>query len=136
MDARKTKSDLKAQELEARTKELFEDSLDVLDGRTRSKLTQARSRALEELNSRAARRWGASWAPAGAVAPAVLATWMLWFGQPEPEATATFNVAAAGDLEILLGEEELEMIQELEFYAWLEDQAELTNPNGTEDVIG
>lgn len=135
MNARKTQSDSKRRTLEARTKEVFEESLGALDGHTRSRLAQARSRALEELNSRAGRRWGASWAPAGAVALAALATWMLWFGRPEPEGTAAFSAAAASDLEILLGEEELEMIQELEFYAWLEDQAELTT-NGREDVIG
>ena len=34
-------------------------------------------------------------------------------------ADGNFDVAAVTDLEILLGEEELDLIEELEFYAWL-----------------
>ena len=134
MEAQNSKPGSKDRTLEERTKALFQESVANLDGPTRSKLTQARYRALAELQapSRAAWRW--SWAPAGAIAAVALATWMLWSGQPPVE--ETFDVAAATDLEILLSEEELDMLQELEFYAWLEDQAELSGPNGAEDVIG
>jgi hypothetical protein len=61
---------------------------------------------------------------------------MLWQGQMAPVADGGFDVAAATDLEILLGEEELELIEELEFYAWLEEQAELTSGEIVEDGIG
>ena len=42
--------------------------------------------------------------------------------------------AALGDLEILLGEEDLEMLdEELEFYGWLEEQPEFA---GADDSVG
>ena len=47
-----------------------------------------------------------------------------------------FDVRAVADLDILLGEEELDMIEELEFYAWLEEQVELTSGEIVEDGIG
>ena len=41
------------------------------------------------------------------------------------------------DLEILLGDEDLEMLdEEIEFYAWLEEQPELTAPAATGDGVG
>ena len=48
----------------------------------------------------------------------------------------TFDVVALSDLEILLGDEELDMIQELEFYAWLDEQAEIVPADGTEGGVG
>jgi hypothetical protein len=42
--------------------------------------------------------------------------------------------AALGDLEILLGDEDLEMLdEELEFYGWLEEQPEFA---GADDSVG
>ena len=35
-----------------------------------------------------------------------------------------------------MGEEELDMVEELEFYAWLDEQAELTSGQIVEDGIG
>jgi len=123
--------------LEERTKLIFDESVSALDAQTRSKLTRARYRALEELPGRSAPGWRAWWIPAGAVAAGVLAVMLLWQGQPPvaPEAQ-TFDVAALSDLEILLGEEELDMIQELEFYAWLDEQAEIAPADSAEGGVG
>ena len=127
----------KDRDFEERTKLLFEQSVAALDGQTRSKLTQARYRALQELSERTRPAWSRSWLPAGAVVAAVaLMGLMLWQGRMEPLNDSDFDVAAVTDLEILLGEEELDMIEELEFYAWLEEQAELTSGEIVEDGIG
>ena len=126
----------KDQDFERRTKLLFEESVAALDGETRSKLTQARYRALDELSVPARRAWGRAWLPAGAAAAVTMLSVMLWQGQVASVSDPSFDVAAVTDLEILMGEEELEMIQELEFYAWLEDQAELISDEGFEDGIG
>ncbi len=123
-------------DFEERTKLLFEQSVATLDGQTRSKLTQARYRALEELAGKRQVIWSRSWLPAGAVAAVALMSLMLWQGQITPVADGGFDVAAVTDLEILLGEEELDMIEELEFYAWLEEQAELTSGEIVENGIG
>ena len=87
-------------ELEHKARALFEDSVERLDARTRSKLTQARNSALDEFRKGAARRrW--IWAPAGGFAlAAVLAVGVvLWPGR-----TQTPSPAALEDLEIFLAE--------------------------------
>ncbi len=123
-------------EFEERTKLLFARSVAALDGRTRSKLTQARYRALDELVERARPAWSRSWLPAGAAAAVALLSLMLWQGQMEPLTEGGFDVTAVADLEILLSQEELDMLEELEFYAWLEEQVELTSGEIVEDGIG
>jgi len=123
--------------LEERAKQLFDDSVDGLDAGTRSKLTQARYRALEELERpRAVLTWNRGWLPAGMAVAVVLAAVIVWQVQPGRDGSGAFDVAAASDLEILLGDEELEMIQELEFYAWLEEQTEVTGTVGQQDGVG
>lgn len=123
-------------ELEERTKLLFDESVSALDAETRSKLTRARYTALEALGTSSAPMWRPRWIPAGAVAAGVLAVMVLWQGQPAPPEAQTFDVAAVNDLEILLGDEELDMIQELEFYAWLDEQADLAPADSAEGGVG
>jgi len=116
---------------EERTKLLFDESVAGLDAATRSKLTRARHRALEELEASAPVGWRPQWIPAGVVAAVLVGVLLLWQGQPavSPDGQA-FDVAALSDLEILLGEEDLDMIQELEFYAWLDEQADTAPVDG------
>ncbi len=118
-------------ELERRTKRLFDDSVAALDAATRSRLTQARHRALEaRSSSRAGWRW--SLVPAGAVAAMAVVAWFIaWQG---PSASDSMQAASLNDLEILLGEEDIEMLdEELEFYGWLEEQPEFA---AAEDSVG
>lgn len=126
--------------VEERTKLLFDESVSSLDPQTRSKLTQARYRALEELEGSAPAApagWRPRWIPAGVLAAGVLVVVMLWQGQPavSPE-TPAFGVAALSDLEIILGDGDLGMLQELEFYAWLDEQAEIVTPESAEGGVG
>ena len=111
---------------ERRTKRAFDDGVAALDAATRSKLTQARYRALEEQTAARDRGFRSSLLPAGAVAAtalvAFLVVWQATPPAPVPQA------AALGDLEILLGEEDLQMLdEEIEFYGWLEEQPEFAN---------
>ena len=123
--------------LEESTKLLFDESVSSLDPQTRSKLTQARYRALEELEGSAPAGWRPRWIPAGVLAAGVLVVVMLWQGQPavSPD-TPAFDVAALSDLEIILGDGDLELLQELEFYAWLDEQAEIVTPESAEGGVG
>jgi hypothetical protein len=112
-------------DFERRTKRAFDDSVAALDAATRSKLTQARYRALEEQVSARNRGLKSSLLPAGAVAATALVAWLLVWQEPS---TPDVQEAQLGDLEILLGEEDLEMLdEELEFYGWLEAQPEFAN---------
>jgi len=92
---------------------------------------------LEELEGSAPAGWRPRWIPAGVLAAGVLVLVMLWQGQPavSPEAPA-FDVAALSDLEIILGDGDLGLLQELEFYAWLDEQAEIVTPESAEGGVG
>lgn len=99
-----------------RARRLFDESVDALDAATLSRLNRQRHRALAGLEARASARWPL-WLPATGVAAAVAMALLLWQQdgvQPLPPAVA------ATDLDILMAEEELEMLEDLEFYAWLE----------------
>ena len=118
-------------DFERRTKRVFDDSVAGLDAATRSRLTQARYRALEERRAVSARssRW---LLPTGSIAAtALVVSLAVWLGAPPAD---TVQQTALGDLEILLGEEDLEMLdEELEFYGWLEEQPEFA---GALDSVG
>ena len=105
------------------------DGAGGLDAATLSRLNQARQRALAEFDrGRQRPAWSVGWQPAlGVVAVAALAI-ALWVGRdpaltPAPAdtpAVATGNADPALDLELLLADDNLELIEELEFYDWLE----------------
>ena len=117
-------------EFERRTKAVFRESVDGLDAATRSRLAQARYRALEELRQPTLMP---SWVTANyravtaAIVVGVLAGWLMITGNQPPQ-TDLQMLAAADDIEFLFESEELEMLEELEFYAWLEEQPDLQIP--------
>lgn len=111
------------------------DGVKTLDATTRSRLNRARRKALLELRDRSRmQRWIADqWAPAvGATFIALLAAG-LWFGvgmqtasenMPMQTAGAPVDLGDLADLDMLLADENLEMIEDLQFYLWMD--AELT----------
>jgi hypothetical protein len=119
-------------DFERRTKRVFDDSVAAVDAATRSRLTQARYRALEERASPRDRGWRSALVPAGTVAATALVAWLVvWQWPPTSVAVQATPLA---DLEILLGEEDLEMLdEELEFYGWLEEQPEFAD---ADDSVG
>jgi hypothetical protein len=109
---------------ESKAKELFEDSVDRLDAATLSRLNQGRHAALDVIQgSQPVGLWG-RWVPAAGVAAAALVTVMVMRG---PD-TVDLPTASVTDFEILLEGESLEMLEDLEFYSWLE--ASDLEPNG------
>jgi len=104
-------------EFERKARALFEDSVERLDARTRSKLTQARNRALDEVNKGASRRrW--IWAPAGGLALATVVAVVLWSGGLRSGAAP--EAGALEDIDIVADSENLDMLEDVEFYTWLE----------------
>ena len=88
----------------------FDESVDKLDAATLSRLNQARHRALDGLHGRRS-RW-LTWAPAAGVTAAVVVAVML----ASPSQVDTLPTEFT-DMEILLGEDSIEMLEDLEFYA-------------------
>jgi hypothetical protein len=101
-----------------RSKKLFDESAQQLDGKTRSQLNRGRQNALAELQPRTGVRAWTGWAPATGVAAAAVVAAVMWNGNAPPNDTAP--TSSATDFEILLNEDNLEMLEELEFYSWLE----------------
>lgn len=115
-----------------KARQLFGESVDGLDGATRSKLNRGRQAALAELQT-GGRRW-TQWAPAGGVAVAAVAALIVWTGSPEIDELATPEVAS--DMEILLTEDSLEMLEDLEFYSWIEFEGEANETEGPANNVG
>lgn len=115
-------------EFERRVRQLLVDSSDALDGRTRSKLTQARYAALDAGAAPAVTGgfFWRRWAPAGAVAMALLVT-VFYVGLREPGGQLGTSVASnvtMDDLEMLADAEAYNLSADgeadldAEFYEW------------------
>ena len=112
-----------------RAKRLFDDSVDRIDAATLSRLNRGRQRALAELGAggRAHGNW-MRWVPATGVAAAALVTVMMMNGRPPDVAQ---EPVSASDFEMLLDDgDELDMLEDLEFYSWLD----LSGPAAGDDV--
>jgi anti-sigma-K factor RskA len=112
---------------EKRTREVLEESTARLDGRTLSRLTQARHAALEKAHRPARQGWRLL-VPAGAAAAAAVVV-LTSLGPEQPEQPGQPAVAAQNpleDLEILEDADapDFEDSEELEFYEWAADEME------------
>lgn len=96
-------------------RDLLETSARDLDAATLSRLNRARQHALAAAAPRAAWRWPRRLAVAASLLLAV-AVW--WPSSMPPSSTASATLSAE-DAE-LLADGELEMTDDLEFYAWLD----------------
>lgn len=107
-------------DFENEAKQVFDEHVAGLDAQTRSRLTQARYAAIEASRPR---RAYAPWI-GGAVAAGTVAA-LVVINPLNDEVTGpaldTPVAQQATDLEMLLGDDELEMLEELEFYAWLDE---------------
>lgn len=117
---------------------LFERSVDGLDGQTLSRLTRSRHAALAELDSGTVSlgRW-MQWAPATGVAAVAVAAIVLWNGNARLDAGIDpIEPAVSGDFELLIAEESFDMLQDLEFYSWVEIDAEIEAGPGEDADVG
>jgi negative regulator of sigma E activity len=116
-----------SQDFEKRTREVLEESTTRLDGRTRSRLTQARHAALEQLET-PARRWWRSYVPAGAAAAvAVLAVTLYVQPGRVVETRVASNPSAVEDLDILADADAPDFTEDsddVEFYEWAGGEVE------------
>jgi negative regulator of sigma E activity len=117
--------------LEERSRALFQDSIERIDMRTRSRLTQARHAALAAAE-RAPRAWFMRMpvlTSAAGVAAAMVLGVSLWVHSPAVHHGATpADAANFEDLDIVASsdnsQDNVEMLQDdLDFYAWAEKTA-------------
>ena len=112
------KKPLDEKELTAQARELFDDSVERLDAATLSRLNQGRQRALQEIReTETAGQW-ARWVPAGGLAAAAAVAVVVWQGMPVEHSAPAAGTAT--DFEIMLSEDSLDMLEDLEFYSWID----------------
>ena len=111
---------------EKRTRKVLEESASRLDGRTLSRLTQARHAALEQLQRPQRQRWH-MFVPAGVAAAAALML-VMWVGGPgERKAPAAGGPGQIEDFELLTDAEAPDFVEDgvdLEFYEWAAGELE------------
>ncbi len=100
-----------------RSRQALDQSLEELDAASLSRLTQMRHAALAA-DSRPPRQW---WIPATGLASACALVVAVNISLREPDRPASIQTPLS-DLELLASNEDLEMLEELEFYAWLETE--------------
>jgi len=107
-------------EFERRTQALLRDSVDRVDGATRSRLAQARSKALEPRSGRSGWLDFRYLAPAGAMAAAALLTVLIVAPRDDSNPVNDSGGGALYDLELLADADAYELTQEadLEFIEW------------------
>src|ERR1700734_3974347 len=116
---------------ETRSRALFQDSVDGLDMRIRSRLTRARSMALEAAAENR-RPWlfgWKMWAPAAGVTAAAILGLGLWIGSPIGHQAATLAESNIEDLDLVAATDEgssdaMEMLQDdIDFYDFADKAA-------------
>ncbi len=107
--------------LERHAKALFDESVEALDGARLSELNRARHRALEELDRSGVNWWGTMLPAGGAAALTVALVAVLLLRTETTEVELPVEPTSAElDFEMLINEDSLEMLEELEFYSWLD----------------
>ncbi len=117
--------------LEERSRALFQDSVERIDMRTRSRLTQARHAALEAAERARPRAWFMRMpvlTSAAGVAAAMVLGVSLWVHAPVVHHGPPADAANFEDLDIVASsdnsQDNVEMLQDdLDFYAWAEKTA-------------
>ncbi|MEC9340192.1 MAG: hypothetical protein VX663_01805 [Pseudomonadota bacterium] len=114
---------LGADPLARRAREMLDESAAQLDGVTLAKLHQGRNRAIARVTR--SRRWLRLRLPGAALAAtAALAALLLL--PVEQEQVLREPPLVTEDLDLLVGMEELDQIEEIEFYDWLAHQSNAT----------
>ena len=116
-------------------KALFDESVEQLDAQTLSRLNRSRQAALADLEHGGRPFFGINqWVPAAGVAAAALVVVVLWRGEPEEAPVAT--TANVTDFELILAEDSFEMLEDLEFYAWIDMEGDIEEENEAGANIG
>lgn len=116
-------ADEKLTAFEQRTRELLRDSAEGLDAGTRSRLTQARAAAMEQAHGHRTSSVWKIWVPAGSLAGAATLAIVLWSGRTDVQQPSAIVAGPPPleDLEILVASESFDLLEELEFYVWVEE---------------
>ncbi|MEO8063409.1 MAG: DUF3619 family protein [Pseudomonadota bacterium] len=112
---------------EKRTQEVLDESTARLDGRTLSRLTQARHAALDQRQQPAHHGWR-SYVPAGAAAAVAMLAIVMWSGNTAVDPSLTAAAASpVEDVDLLADVDAPDFAddgEDLEFYEWAAGEVE------------
>ncbi len=101
-----------------RVRATLDAGIEGLDAETTVRLRRARSRAVAAAGARRRRLDG--WVPAAVAAGVVVtALWIGWRGASEPAVPAGSAAARLEAVDVLAGNANLDLYENLDFYAWL-----------------
>jgi hypothetical protein len=106
-------------DFEKRAREILEESTGRLDGRTLSRITQARHAALDPARQPVLRRWSFL-VPAGAAAAAAVLAVVLWPGPKGDPASPVDDIEMLADADA----PDFAEGEDLEFYEWAAGEIE------------
>ncbi len=98
--------------------ETLQEKTDNLDAATLSRLNQARQQALHDAQGQRRGRW----IPGGVAAAAAMLALLISTGHRTPPPAQPLLSQPLPELTILSSDESLEMLQELEFFVWLDEE--------------
>jgi hypothetical protein len=115
-------------DFERNARRLLEESVARLDGRTRSRLNQARQAALEAVGKRPQTWWRSyTLMPTAGAAAALLVAVVLWHREPNLEAPALeAHAGVVEDMDLLADSDALELMDNWDgsFYEWAASQSD------------
>ena len=108
-----------------KAKNALDDSLESMDSETLRRLDQVRRDALLVSGKKQPRAAWVYWGSASGMVTAALVAF-IWFGEPRPSLNSESEMIASQDIvetmDLLSNEEELALMEEIEFVAWLMEQ--------------
>jgi hypothetical protein len=127
-------------QFEERSRQEFLKSIETLDGRTLSRLNQARQTALENMARAPARQLVMGWKPFAGMAVAGAIALLVFRGSEVPSTPEPGQLIDASDqtaaIELILSGESFEMLDDLDFYIWLGDAIATSDLEETSNGVG
>lgn len=120
-------SDSKVQDFERRSREVLAAGAENLSADVRSRLTQARFRAIEQLERPASPAWIRALVPAGGLVAAALVAVIAWRGMTGGAEFSPADSARGDVLEVAAMADDYELLQQddVEFYQWLDTEPDV-----------
>jgi len=103
-------------DFDAFAREQLEETVDGMDGSTRSRLASMRHEAMDSLHTRR-RGWLLPVSALTAMTAVALLVWMA----PQQQSPVDVDTAAMEDMDLLASDVEMDLLENVEFYQWLED---------------
>jgi len=113
-------SEERPDQIEQRTRQLFDEGVASLDAHTLSRLNQARHKALDiaRKDRVVMPRWLMRAGSVAAIALVAAVSFQYMHASQHSELNASVN--AMEDMEIIASSEELDLLQDVDFYDWLD----------------